>query len=275
MNKDFQNQAKEGAEMVVHTLTAVTPIFLVFAIMGVATFNGWLEYTHYRAVIGGLAWIPGFIFAGMRFGSGLGGIQMFKSGSFARGVFFLAVSVGLTFWTSAHAPQMAESIAINVGQTLNAEWFIKTALWVALIGELMIAMYMGAQTPTANAKTVEPHIHETFKPEQPKTVSTTPIQNGFPLPISQNGNGYASKNNYGSTNTVKPIGFNNGSIKRTHATVSTVKTETPKTDMRICQGPNCSADISHKRSDAKYCSTKCRGEAFENRTGETLEITHK
>lgn len=152
-DKTFEQQAKDAAAGLVNILTAITPIFLVAAILGVATFNGWLEYIHYFAVIGSLAWIPGFVFAAIRFGSGLGGIHMFKGGETMKGLFFLAISVGLTFWTSAHAPAMAESIAIELDQIGNAEWFIHTCLWVALLGELMIATYMSAHKKDAQRAT--------------------------------------------------------------------------------------------------------------------------
>lgn len=175
----FELQAKQAAAGLVNVLTAITPVFLIAAIVGVAVFNGWLEYIHYRAVIGSLAWIPGFIFAGMRFGSGLGGIHMFKSGQGMRGMFFLAVSVGLTFWTSAHAPQMAESIAIDFGQRGNAEWFVKTCLWVALLGELMIATYMGAHASEAKRAATE---GATVPPQRVATPATQPPATAQPAP---------------------------------------------------------------------------------------------
>jgi len=59
-----------------------------------------------------------------------------------RGVFFVFVSIGLTAWATSHASEISESIAINQEQLANAKWFVITALWVALLGELMIAAYM-------------------------------------------------------------------------------------------------------------------------------------
>lgn len=139
----FEQQATAAAAGLVNLLTAVTPVFLIITIVGIATLNGYLEYLHYHKVIGPAAWVPGFIFASIRFGSGLGGIHLFKAGEWIRGGFFVIVSVGLTFWASAHASSMAESIAVATGQIDNARVMILTGLWVALLGELMIATYMG------------------------------------------------------------------------------------------------------------------------------------
>lgn len=141
--KTFEQQATAFAGGLVNLLTAVTPVFLIITIVGIATLNGYLEYLHYSKVIGAVAWVPGFIFASIRFGSGLGGIHLFKAGEWIRGGFFVLVSVGLTFWASAHAGSMAESIAVATGQVYNAKVMILTGLWVALLGELMIATYMG------------------------------------------------------------------------------------------------------------------------------------
>ena len=166
-NQTFETQAKAAAAALVNILTAITPVFLIVAILGIATLNGYLEYLHYSAVIGAAAWVPGFIFASIRFGSGLGGIHLFRTGQTMRGLFFLAVSIGLTFWASAHASSMAATIAIAVGQIENAKVMILTGLWVALLGELMIATYMGAHRNEADA-TAQRNA-ATTKQEQPAT----------------------------------------------------------------------------------------------------------
>lgn len=174
--QQFEHQAKAAASGLVNILTAITPLFLVVAILGVATVNGYLEYVHYSVVIGSAAWVPGFIFASIRFGSGLGGIHLFKQGETMRGLFFLLVSVGLTFWTSSHAGSMAVSIALTSGQEDNARVLIQTALWVALIGEVMIATYMGAHhgetaqlqpaaIPQRNSATIVPQLTATHRNE--------------------------------------------------------------------------------------------------------------
>lgn len=152
-NQQFEHQAKAAAAALVNILTAITPLFLVVAILGVATVNGYLEYLHYSVVIGSAAWVPGMIFASIRFGSGLGGIHLFKSGRTMPGLFFLVVSITLTFWTSSHAGNMAVSIALSPGQQDNARVLIQTGLWVCLMGELMIAIYMGSHSETAQHET--------------------------------------------------------------------------------------------------------------------------
>lgn len=215
-NAQFEHQAKAAAAALVNILTAITPLFLVVAILGVATVNGYLEYIHYSVVIGSAAWVPGFIFASIRFGSGLGGIHLFKQGETMRGLFFLLVSVGLTFWTSSHAGSMAVSIALSSGQEDNARVLIQTALWVALIGEVMIATYMGAhhsETPaTAQRETPEtqPYRNGATPPQQvvaqPRATVTTPPQR-----IGNNGNTTPGINNSATIETGQPqrreIGF--------------------------------------------------------------------
>lgn len=202
-NAQFEHQAKAAAAALVNILTAITPLFLVVAILGVATVNGYLEYLHYSVVIGSAAWVPGMIFASIRFGSGLGGIHLFKSGQTMRGLFFLLVSVGLTFWTSSHAGSMAVSIALSPGQQDNARVLIQTALWVALIGEVMIATYMGA------------HHSETTETAQrpgatiPQQITATPRAPVAPPPQRNGSNGSGSLlNNSATTETQRrEIGF--------------------------------------------------------------------
>lgn len=192
--QQFDQQAKAAAAALVNILTAITPLFLVVAILGVATVNGYLEYVHYSVVIGSAAWVPGFIFASIRFGSGLGGIHLFKTGQTMRGLFFLLVSVGLTFWTSSHAGSMAVSIALTPGQEDNARILIQTALWVALIGEVMIATYMGAhhdetaQRAPATKPDETAQLSPATAPQRvPQQVTATPRATSIITPPQRNG----------------------------------------------------------------------------------------
>lgn len=192
--QQFDQQAKAAAAALVNILTAITPLFLVVAILGVATVNGYLEYVHYSVVIGSAAWVPGFIFASIRFGSGLGGIHLFKTGQTMRGLFFLLVSVGLTFWTSSHAGSMAVSIALTPGQEDNARILIQTALWVALIGEVMIATYMGAhhdetaQRAPATKPAETAQLSPATAPQRvPQQVTATPRATSIITPPQRNG----------------------------------------------------------------------------------------
>ena len=141
--KTIETKANEFSQRLVTVTTALTPAFLIISILLLALFNGFLEYLHYSEIIG--TWsaiLPGLVFAILRFGSGLGGIKMIQNQEAPRGVFFVFVSIGLTAWATSHASEISESIAINPDQLANAKWFVITALWVALLGELMIAAYM-------------------------------------------------------------------------------------------------------------------------------------
>ena len=141
--KTIETKANEFSQRLVTVTTALTPAFLIISILLLALFNGFLEYLHYSEIIG--TWsaiLPGLVFAILRFGSGLGGIKMIQNQEAPRGVFFVFVSIGLTAWATSHASEISESIAINLDQLANAKWFVITALWVALLGELMIAAYM-------------------------------------------------------------------------------------------------------------------------------------
>jgi hypothetical protein len=141
--KTIEQKANEFSQRLVTVTTALTPAFLIISILLLALFNGFLEYLHYSEIIG--TWsaiLPGLVFAILRFGSGLGGIKMIQNQEAPRGVFFVFVSIGLTAWATSHASEISESIAMNPDQLANAKWFVITALWVALLGELMIAAYM-------------------------------------------------------------------------------------------------------------------------------------
>tara|TARA_S200002703_G_scaffold3018_4_gene4468 strand:- start:1684 stop:2403 length:720 start_codon:yes stop_codon:yes gene_type:complete len=141
--KTIEIKANEFSQRLVTVTTALTPAFLIISILLLALFNGFLEYLHYAEIIG--TWsaiVPGLVFAILRFGSGLGGIKMIQNQEVPRGTFFVFVSIGLTAWATSHASEISQSIAINSDQLANAKWFVITALWVALLGELMIAAYM-------------------------------------------------------------------------------------------------------------------------------------
>lgn len=126
-------------------LSSITPIFLILCILTIGIFNGYLETVHYSKVIGGMSWIPGTMFAGLRFASGLGGVKMFMNDDKVRGGIFVFISVMLTIWVSTHAKEIASSITLTDSQYDNALWFVRTSLWTGLLGELMMAAFMTAK----------------------------------------------------------------------------------------------------------------------------------
>lgn len=126
-------------------LSSITPIFLILCILTIGIFNGYLETVHYSKVIGGMSWIPGTMFAGLRFASGLGGVKMFMNDDKVRGGIFVFISVMLTIWVSTHAKEIASSITLTDSQYNNALWFVRTSLWTGLLGELMMAAFMTAK----------------------------------------------------------------------------------------------------------------------------------
>ena len=175
--KTFEIKATEFSQRLVTVTTALTPAFLIISILLLALFNGFLEYLHYAEIIGTWAAIlPGLVFTILRFGSGLGGIKMIQNQEAARGVFFVAVSIGLTSWATSHVSEIAESIAINSEQIANAKWFVITALWVALLGELMIAAYM---------QSIQDKINKELKLA---TIRKRPLNKSISKPLQTNGN---------------------------------------------------------------------------------------
>lgn len=141
--KSFEESAKLISERLVTVTTALTPALLISCVLLLALFNGYLEWLHYRLIIGSVGSIlPALVFTILRFGSGIGGIHMIQHKDNARGFFFVFVSVALTVWATTHVNAIAVSIASNPDQVANAKWFTITAMWVALLGELLIASYM-------------------------------------------------------------------------------------------------------------------------------------
>ncbi len=182
--KTIEQKANEFSQRLVTVTTALTPAFLIISILLLALFNGFLEYLHYAEIIG--TWsaiLPGLVFAILRFGSGLGGIKMIQNQEAPRGVFFVFVSIGLTAWATSHASEISESIAINSEQLANAKWFVITALWVALLGELMIAAYMQSVQEKINKELKMATIrkrHATSKmSKQPKQFGNNPNLNAI------------------------------------------------------------------------------------------------
>lgn len=214
----FEEQATKAAVAVVNILTAITPLFLITLILGIATFNGWLEYIYYYAVIGSMAWIPGFLFAFMRFGSGLGGINLFKSGYTMQGLFFLLVSIGMTFWTSSHVPKMGEALAVSEGMATHAAWLFRYLLWVALIGEVMIAVYMYTHR---NATPQQNNEQDAATPERTTLRNVETVR--FEVP-SRNGNGQAY-NSATPTPQRQQIGFQLPTLQKAATPASPVTNE--------------------------------------------------
>ena len=181
--KTIEQKANEFSQRLVTVTTALTPAFLIISILLLALFNGFLEYLHYAEIIG--TWsaiLPGLVFAILRFGSGLGGIKMIQNQEAPRGVFFVFVSIGLTAWATSHASEISESIAINPDQLANAKWFVITALWVALLGELMIAAYMQSVQEKINKELKMATIRKrpsTKLSQQPKQFDNKPNLNAI------------------------------------------------------------------------------------------------
>ena len=125
----------------VATISAVTPIFLISCIITLGFFNSALEIIHYKKVVGNLAYIGGFVFGGLRFASGLGGVKMIMSKNYWRGSVFIITSIASTFWINTHAQSIAESISMP-NQIENALWFTRTTIWTGLVGEILLAVYM-------------------------------------------------------------------------------------------------------------------------------------
>lgn len=125
----------------VATISSATPAFLIFCILTLGFFNAAMEIIHYKKVVGSLAYISGFVFGGMRFASGLGGVKMIMIKNYWRGSVFIAASLGSTIWINSHALSIAESISLE-GQIENALYFTRTAIWTGLIGEILLALYM-------------------------------------------------------------------------------------------------------------------------------------
>ena len=177
--KTIEQKANDFSQRLVTVTTALTPAFLIISILLLALFNGFLEYLHYSEIIG--TWsaiLPGLVFAILRFGSGLGGIKMIQNQEAPRGVFFVFVSIGLTAWATSHASEISESIAINSNQLANAKWFVITALWVALLGELMIAAYMQSVQEKINKElkmaTIRKRPETSKMSQQPKQFENKP-----------------------------------------------------------------------------------------------------
>jgi hypothetical protein len=178
--KTIEQKANDFSQRLVTVTTALTPAFLIISILLLALFNGFLEYLHYSEIIGTYsAILPGLVFAILRFGSGLGGIKMIQNQEAPRGVFFVFVSIGLTAWATSHASEISESIAINSNQLANAKWFVITALWVALLGELMIAAYMQSVQEKINKELKMATIRK--KPLKRTTTNTQPTASGSNL----------------------------------------------------------------------------------------------
>ena len=125
----------------VATISAVTPVFLIFCIIVLGFFNSALEIIHYKKIVGNLSWIGGFVFGGLRFAAGLGGVKMIMNNSYVRGSIFILVSIFSTIWIAKHTESIAESIAL-VDQFENAVVFVQTTIWTGLVGELLLAVYM-------------------------------------------------------------------------------------------------------------------------------------
>ena len=125
----------------VATISAVTPVFLIFCIIVLGFFNSALEIIHYKKIVGNLSWIGGFVFGGLRFAAGLGGVKMMLGNSYIRGSIFILVSIFSTIWIAKHTESIAESIAL-VDQFDNAVVFVQTTIWTGLVGELLLAVYM-------------------------------------------------------------------------------------------------------------------------------------
>lgn len=126
----------------VSAVTALSPLFLILIIFGIAGANAYVEYLYQLGIFGGYAVGPAVLVAGLRFSSGMGGISLMKNGAYIPGAFFVLVSLLLTAYTWWHVDGIAGLIA--PAQPVAAAFTVSMILWGGFVGELMIAAYMGA-----------------------------------------------------------------------------------------------------------------------------------
>ena len=138
----FEAQIKSATIGLVTSVTALSPLFIILAILGIAVLNGYIEFLFQKAIFGSMAFAPAILLATMRFASGMGGVQLLKESKFVVGIFFICVSLALTFYVSMHILTIAETIAPDVPEL--GTFSLKVILWGGFIGELMIAGYMRA-----------------------------------------------------------------------------------------------------------------------------------
>lgn len=138
----FEEQVQSFTAGLVSAVTALSPLFLILIIFGIAGANAYVEYLYQLGIFGGYAVAPAVLVAGLRFSSGMGGISLIKNGAYIPGAFFVLVSLLLTAYTWWHVDSIAGLIA--PGQAAAAAFTVSMILWGGFVGELMIASYMGA-----------------------------------------------------------------------------------------------------------------------------------
>jgi len=145
----FEHQIEAFTTGLVSAITALSPLLLIIIILGIAGANGFVEYLYQLGIFGSYAIVPAVLVAGLRFASGMGGIALIKKAKYIVGIFFMAVSLALTFYTWWHVDTIAETIA--PAAVKSATFTISMILWGGFVGELMIAAYMGSMSKSGNS----------------------------------------------------------------------------------------------------------------------------
>ena len=155
MNNLNQNPAKDLDQSIMEWLSDHSATILIIAAVASFFITGFLEFFHYREVFGKaldykLAIVISLLFAlffqGVRCATIANSAKQFRVGQKARGVFILAVSLGVTvfcayeaqqiaaIWENGH-PEIAGYIHIGTLCVVWAGWVLELILVVSVAGD--------------------------------------------------------------------------------------------------------------------------------------------
>jgi hypothetical protein len=171
--QDLQQQARRGVFALISTLSAISPVVLVLAMISLFMCLGYFQFAHFAHTMQspGIAAAAAVLYQTIRFGTALASIRLFA----ARAWFMGAVSIGASF-TLTHlefgmVTSTASAISSNAPGAVDVNaWLIAVFTWLSFALEIFVATTLNAMFSEPGAQT-----KHTLQPTQ-QMQSTQPTQ---------------------------------------------------------------------------------------------------
>lgn len=144
-NFDFDKQAQAFALQLLGGLSALAPVLIILSMLAAFCWLGFMDYLYFKEALPSpaLALLAAAFLQGMRFGTALGGVRLFRAGKIS-GVLFLIASFTLTYLESSHVVAQAAALATTPAGEAASIWLIKIAVWASVGLEVLVAVLFSA-----------------------------------------------------------------------------------------------------------------------------------
>lgn len=154
----LQDNARRGVFNLINTLSAVSPVLLVVAMLALFVSLGFFQYLHFAETmtIGTMAGIAAALYQLIRFGTALASIRLFSNTAYFRGALSLVASFVLTALEYGMVKETAGAISSNVSGAVSVNaWLIGVFVWLSFALEVFVSTTLNAMFMTQTKQTTQ------------------------------------------------------------------------------------------------------------------------